>query len=203
MEELEQRLSEPFSGLEAREGEELGSEPGTGEEAPAVEDPAKLKELVEDYRRRNSGLQRRLQQELQARRELEARIRQYEELAYAATLQNLSPQERIRKLEEFRQERMASSRLSELQRLEMELEQKAKFIVATEFSRRYGVPVEDLMAFDTPEEMERFAKRAGRSRAQAPRFEGVEPSPAPREKPKSLDEAVEAFRRAARKRGLI
>lgn len=199
----QERLSD-FPGPEAREEAPPEAETDTGsEEAASVQDPVRLKEMLEDFRRRNSGLQRRLQQELQARRELEQKVRQLEELSYAATLQSLPPEERLRRLQDFRQQREIGSRYEEIRRLEQELEEKAKVIVAHEFSRRYNIPVEELLAFDTPEEMERFAKRAGGRRVQAPRFEGAEPSPAPRERPKSLDEAVEAFRRAARRRGLL
>jgi len=168
-------------------------------EAEETVDPRKAKEVIEDFRRRNAGLQRRLQQELQARRELEERLRQFEQLAYAQTLQNLPPEERLRRLHQFQQYRGLEERERRLAEMEQELEQKAKLIVAMEFSRRYGVPVEELLEFETPEAMEKFAKRAGRP---APRFERSETAPPSREKPKDLDEAVQAFRRAARRMGL-
>jgi len=170
------------------------------QEAEETVDPRKAKELIEDFRRRNAGLQRRLQQELQARRELEERLRQFEQLAYAQTLQNLPPEERLRRLHQFQQYRGLEERERRLMEMEQELEQKAKLIVAMEFSRRYGVPAEELLEFDTPEAMEKYAKRAGRS---APRFERSETAPPGREKPRNLDEAAQAFRKAARRMGLV
>lgn len=183
------------------------------EEAPAPEeasptptpDPEQLRRQVEDFRKRNAGLQRRLQQELQARRALEARIREFEEALYAQSLGHLPPEERMARLQAFRQQRQAWDQQARLQEAEAELERKAKVLVAHELARRYGVPVEDLLDFNDPESMEKYARRVGSAARRSPaanRFEGAEPAPPGREKPKSLDEAASLFRSYARRLGI-
>jgi len=167
--------------------------------------PSDVERKIEEQKRRNAGLQRRLQKELEEKRRLEQRLRELEETILLQSMQHLPPEERAQRLAAYRQQREMESRTSHLSQIEQELEAKAKALVIAELSRRYGVPPEELEPFNDPEAMERYARRVGelqRGAAQPARyqFEGAEPRQAPpRQAPRSLDEAVAAFRKAARR----
>lgn len=173
-------------------------------------DPARLRAELEDQKRRNAGLQRRLQRELQERQELERRLAQYEEAIYQQQLAILPPEERLARLEAFRRERAVRDRERQAQLVDQALEERARRLVIAELSRTYNVPVEDLERFNDPDSMEFYAKRVAELRLQgeararraagSDRFEPAEPTPGPRKRARDLDEAAELFREAIRRR---
>lgn len=188
LEPLPQAQAETSALEEGFDAQEGGPGQGTsGDRERGQLDP------LEEMRRRNAGLQRRLQKELEEKRLLEQRLRQLEEAVLYQSLSHLPPEERQRRVAEYRRERELSEREAALRQLQEERERMAKEQVIQILSQRYGVPPEELRPFDSPEEMEYYAKAVAR-RA---RFEPTEGAPTPRKVPKNLDEAAEVFRRIA------
>ena len=181
---------------------EAGEEPRASAAGEAK--PSKALDPLEDQKRRNAGLQRRLQREIEQRRALEQKLRELEEAVLYHNLSHLPPQERAARIEAFRRERELADRERRLEAAEREAESRYKALVIAELSRLYGVDPQDLEPFDNPDEMEHFAKRVAALRRQPhpARFEPGEPAPAPRKRPKDLDEAALAFRQAVLRRGV-
>ena len=212
MEELE-KLSAALEGL--------GEEGGAQEEASAPDTPADAEgegsgrlepvgvaagrgklDPIEDLKRRNAGLQRRLQKELEERRALEQRLRQLEETLFYQQLSHLPPEERQRRILEYRQAKELQEKRALQEEVERLQEERAKEQVIAILAKTYNVPPEELQPFDSPEEMEHFARtyaRLRRGTAEAPRFEPGESAPARRKAPVDLDEAAEYFRQVARR----
>jgi hypothetical protein len=219
---MDELLSELQDGLGPLDPEAQGFDPSVGQEddaeaevsgqpesqagvgAPRQSQPTQALDPLEDQKRRNAGLQRRLQREIEQRRALEQKLREMEEAVLYHNLSHLPPQERAARIEAFRRERELADRERRLEAAEREAESRYKALVIAELSRLYGVDPQDLEPFDNPDEMEHFAKRMAQVRRQPPpaRFEPGESVPAPRKRPKNLDEAAMAFRQAVLRRGI-
>lgn len=201
---LEEDQEEPaaLAGPEPPE-EEADAGRDTGKAQPDLE---RIRAELEDQKRRNAGLQRRLQRELQARQELERQLAQYEEALYQQQLAGLPPEERVARMQVFRREREIRERERQAQLIDQSLEQRARALVIAELSRRYKVPASDLERFNDPDSMEFYAQRVAqlraqqRRRAEANRFEPAEAPPAPSKKPQDLSEAAELFKQIAARR---
>jgi len=187
-------------------GQQESSEAAPDQEPPVTEKRGKGKVLdpLEEQKRRNAGLQRRLQREIEERQALERKVRELEEALLYQSLGHLPPQERAARVEAFRRERELADRERRLQAAEREAEARYKALVIAELSRMYGVDPRDLEPFDSPDEMEYFARKLAQSRRQPPpaRFEPTDSAPVPKKRPKDLDEAALAFRQALLRRGI-
>lgn len=193
---------------------------------PSVEE---LALQIEDQKRRNAGLQRRLQQELASKQQIEQRMAQLEEYALTAQLANLPPEERSNRLAQFRNEREVRSKQARIAEDEAALEARARDLVVIELSRRYGTPPSEFAHLSTPQDMEWAARRYAEltraqqgafqpqvPQAQAPapvtslpardpmtgRFESGNPSFARPKPPTSLEESYELFRSLGKRAGI-
>ena len=209
------------------EASDQAEEGDTDESTPSGKSStASLEELLDDQKRRNAGLQRKLLRESQARQELEQRLSQLEELLLQTSLAGLDPAERSARLVQFRRDRETQARLRRLAEDERLLEEKARALTIQEAARQAGLDPADLDEFSTPRDLsaalrlvqkirgdqgssarpEVRSAAAHRARSQPRdargRFESVAPSRAPAKEPEDLEEAAALFRERARRLGL-
>lgn len=173
-------------------------------------DLAKAQELAQTYEKRFKHLQPRVQQEIEARRQAEARAMQAEQLAAAVQIAQLPEEEQALAIAQFQQAQ--SQRQLEFQR---QMEQQVLVEVLKEhkirelLSQYPMVSREDLEDFSDPTQMERYAqkvasltkrnqrqaRRASRRRRGADRFEQGGAPATPQKPPETFEEARKALAR--------
>lgn len=230
--EEDELLAPDESDAAATEASDPDDEPDTEQEesSPASPSTPSLERLLEDQKRRNAGLQRKVSRDRQVIDRIEQRLAQLEEMLLATQLQGLPPAERSARMLQFRRDREMETRHRELIEHERMLEEKARAFTIAETARETGLDPALLERARTPDELYTIVQLAqqvqatGRSPArpntrparQQParqswqdqprdsrgRFEPTVPSQAPRKEPEDLDEAAELFRQRARRLGL-
>jgi hypothetical protein len=130
-----------------------------------IEDPRVLAQRYreeakrrEEYEKRFKGLQARVQQEIEARRALEAKLMEQEAAAAALKIEELPEEQRpyahyLLRMEQ-EQRRLQQERALEQQAMVQILKEHKANTLAAET----GAPKDFLLQFDTPEEMEAAAK---------------------------------------------
>jgi hypothetical protein len=161
---------------------------------------------------RFKGLQRTVQEKEERLRELQTQLLAYESQLFQLQLQSLPPEQQAAAWQAWTAQKEAEAREAELEERQREIVERdsqaagaLKFAVANIISTRYGVPLEKLLAFDSPQAMETYAadvaalrrqqQRTDRQRSGADRFEGGSaPAPGPKKRATTFDEAFDILR---------
>jgi len=181
-----------------------------------IEDPRALAQRYreeakrrEEYEKRFKGLQARVQQEIEARRALEAKLMEQEAAAAALKIEELPEEQRpyahyLLRMEQEQRRLQQERALEQQAMIQILKEHKANTLAA-----ETGAPKDFLLQFDTPEEMEAAAKalaterkRSGKSAVREARrstgadaFESGGGQPITTKRPSNYDEARTLLRK--------